>query len=326
MFKAISSPYLVPFDNSFTLDDHPTIIEERPKKKQLKQELRRARRRGGRTTQKAASAPANGDDATRQVRPPAQPRYAEPSMTRHEFLRGLHERLRPRTYVEIGVNLGDSLGLATCPAIGIDPAYRITADIHCPLRLFKTTSDQFFEHHDLRAEFNGVPVDLGFIDGMHLAEFAYRDFVNLERWSGPASVFVLDDMLPRDVDEAARNRHTNDWAGDVYKVAEALRRLRPDLVVVALNTAPTGTVLVTGLDSASTTLQDAYQNELEYLESPDPQQVPQRVIDRDGALDPAQVLDSPIWSRLADLRDGGASADQVRSAIGEHGAVLGHPC
>lgn len=293
---------------------------------ELKRELRRARRRARTLTQAMAAADAatrtsaagNATEAMRYA-------FPAPSMTRHGFLRGLHERLQPRTYLEIGVNLGSSLGVASCQTIGIDPAYRITAGISCPLRLYKTTSDEYFEAIDPRDNFGGLPVDLGFIDGMHLAEFAYRDFVNLERVSGPASVIFFDDMLPRSVSEAARDRHTRDWTGDVYKVAEVLRRLRPDLTVVSLNTAPTGTVVVLGLDPESEALATAYEEELEGLCAPDPQQVPRHVLERSSALDPQSVLNSELWPRLAELRDRGADAGEVREAIGASDLVATAP-
>ena len=77
---------------------------------------------------------------------------------------------------------------------------------------------------------------------MHLFEFALRDFMNVEQHSRWSSVIVLDDMLPRNVDEAARDRHTDAWTGDVYKVVTVLRRFRPDLLVVEVDTQPTGVV------------------------------------------------------------------------------------
>ena len=72
-------------------------------------------------------------------------------------------------------------------------------------------------------------MDLAFIDGMHLAEYALRDYLAVERFTHPASVVVFDDMLPRTVAEAARHRHTAAWTGDVYKAVQALRDHRPDL-------------------------------------------------------------------------------------------------
>jgi hypothetical protein len=38
--------------------------------------------------------------------------------------------------------------------------------------------------------------------------------------------------------EAARDRKTEVWAGDVHKVIEVLRWMRPDLVVLLVQTAP----------------------------------------------------------------------------------------
>ena len=60
-----------------------------------------------------------------------------------------------------------------------------------------------FAHHR-----GGTTLDLAFIDGMHLFEYALRDFINVERFADWSSVIVFDDMLPRNVDEAARDRHT----------------------------------------------------------------------------------------------------------------------
>ena len=48
------------------------------------------------------------------------------------------------------------------------------------------TSDDFFASHDLAQVLGGRPVDLAYIDGMHQFEFALRDFMNLERYVGPA--------------------------------------------------------------------------------------------------------------------------------------------
>jgi hypothetical protein len=50
----------------------------------------------------------------------------------------------------------------------------------------------YFKRHLSDNLFAGLPVDHGFIDGMHLS----------------TSVVLLDDMLPRDEHEAARDRHT----------------------------------------------------------------------------------------------------------------------
>jgi hypothetical protein len=171
-----------------------------------------------------------------------------------DVLKALHDRLHPTTYLEIGVSNGRSLSLARCRAIGVDPAFSVTHELDGDIALVRSSSDDFFAGRDLARLSRGRPVDLAFIDGLHLFEFALRDFANVERHCGPRSVVVLDDMLPRTVDEAARARHTRDWTGDVFRLTAVLRRYRPDLVVLPIDTAPTGLVLVGGLDPDSRVL------------------------------------------------------------------------
>jgi hypothetical protein len=234
--------------------------------------------------------------------------HLEPMMTRHELLEGLHKKTRPRTYVEIGIRTGRSMVLSRCRSIGVDPNFKIDNPIHCDVQLIKATSDDFFARDEPLAHFDGVPVDLAFIDGMHLSDFALRDFINIEPFMADTGVIVLDDVLPRNGLEAARDRKTEPWTGDVYKVAEILRRRRPDLVVLLVNTAPTGTAVVVGVDQASTILKDAYAEEEPYLLQPDPQTPPQEYMDRSIAIEPDVLLESPVWEKLVAIRDSGASS------------------
>lgn len=137
-------------------------------------------------------------------------------MTRHEFLAQLHELLRPRVYLEIGVQYGTSLALAVHSetAIGVDPEPLIPASGN--QQLFQQTSDDFFRGNI------GPPVDLAFIDGQHLSEYAWRDFWNVSRIMHPDGVVVFDDVLPRNNVEASRVQCPGDWTGDVWKTARAL--------------------------------------------------------------------------------------------------------
>ena len=48
--------------------------------------------------------------------------HPEPRMSRHELLQGLHEKTRPRTYLEIGIRTGRSLTLSRARSIGVDPS------------------------------------------------------------------------------------------------------------------------------------------------------------------------------------------------------------
>jgi Methyltransferase domain len=235
--------------------------------------------------------------------------HPEPKMTRHELLQGLHEKIRPRTYLEIGIRTGRSMVLSRCRSIGVDPHFKIDNPIHCDVQLIKATSDDFFARDQPLAHFEGVPVDLAFIDGMHLSDFALRDFINIEPFMADAGVIVLDDVLPRNGLEAARDRKTEPWTGDVYKVVEILRRRRPDLVVLLVNAAPTGTAVVIGVDQASTILKDAYAEEEPYLLRPDPQTPPHEYMDRSITIEANVLLESPVWDELVAVRESGAAAD-----------------
>jgi hypothetical protein len=298
----------------------PLLGEERLLR--LGQAERDARRRLAEMLAPSTSPPQPGavsGSSWRSTNGPADHRpvgsFPEPTATLHKFLGGLHHALAPRTYLEIGVRKGASLALSSARNIGVDPAYQITAPVRGAVELVRSTSDDFFARPDPIGFFDGDPVDLALIDGLHLAEFAFRDFAHTERLCGPASVIVLDDMLPRTGAEAGRNRCAGPWAGDVYKVASILRERRPDLTVIPVNTRPTGVVVVVGLDPDSTVLLDSYPELRSELESPDPQRVPAEVFDRTGAADPLELLASPLWPRLQELRVG-ADRAAVAGAIG----------
>lgn len=231
-----------------------------------------------------------------------------------DFLAGLHERLEPPTYLEIGVRGGDSLALSRARSVGIDPAFAIKRELDCPLTLVRATSDDYFARPAL-APFDGRPAALAFIDGMHLFEYALRDFVNVEAHADWWSVIVFDDILPRDVDEAARDRHTTAWTGDVYKIALVLRRHRPDLVCLPIGTRPTGLLAVVGADPASAVLRDRYDALVAEHVVDDPQPVPVDVFRRRGVLDPETALDAPLWSLLRDARERGTPRAEGMAAV-----------
>jgi hypothetical protein len=172
----------------------------------------------------------------------------------------IHEALKPRTYLEIGVSTGDSLRLVQTPtqAIGVDPEPQLAAPLAPHQRVFKETSDAFFAGHDVRAEFGGLPVDLAFIDGMHHFEFALRDFANTERLCAPQSTILIHDTYPLDRVTAERDRHRVFWSGDVWRLVVLLKKYRPGLVVQTIATAPTGLTVVRNLDPGSRLILDRH--------------------------------------------------------------------
>jgi hypothetical protein len=237
-----------------------------------------------------------------------------------DFLRGVHEALQPPTYLEVGVRHGDSLALSRATSIGVDPAFKIRAEITCPVALYRETSDDFFARPDPRAFLAGERVAMAFIDGLHLFEFALRDFINVERHAEWWAPIVFDDILPRDVSEAARDRQTRAWTGDVYKVEALLRRERLDLVCLRVNTKPTGLLVVLGADPAAQALHERYDDLVAEGVVPDPQPVPAEVLERHGALDPQQLLDSELWVLLREARANATPRDEglrhVRRLLG----------
>jgi hypothetical protein len=168
-------------------------------------------------------------------------------------LQRIHQVLKPRTYVEIGVETGASIRLAAPEtlAVGIDPEALITSRLAPNVRICCQTSDEFFARDDLAAQLDGLPVDLAFIDGMHHFEFALRDFMNLERLSAPGATILIHDCFPHDRMTAERERHFTFWSGDIWRLILLLKKYRPDLLVHTIATPPTGLGVVRKLNPAS---------------------------------------------------------------------------
>ncbi len=192
-----------------------------------------------------------------------------------EVLASLHRILQPRTYLEIGIEQGNTLQAAHCPSIAIDPDFTIDQGAighKSECLLYRMTSDRFFEKHDPVALL-GDQIDLAFLDGLHLYEFLLRDFMNVERACRGNSVIVLHDCIPTDLylarrtraDESLRpiTRIPGGWCGDVWKTVLLLRKYRPDLRIECFDSALTGVVLVTNLDPKSRVLSERYVEAVE---------------------------------------------------------------
>lgn len=217
-------------------------------------------------------------------------------MTRHQFLEQLHLALQPKTYLEVGVQYGTSLDLAHAAeiAIGIDPNPQVAAQRN--QTIFPMTSDLFFDNTDatpLRAR----GIDLAFIDGMHLFEYALRDFLNIERYCRGGSVVVFDDVLPRNQHEARRMAPGDpvygDWTGDVWKVHPFLEpwHNRPYLHYKLVDTQPTGVLVVTGFPDVYQPWSPSGDLVEQYAAIPT---VPSDVLDRTAAWQPVQALEQIV--------------------------------
>ncbi|GAA1923594.1 hypothetical protein GCM10009737_26540 [Nocardioides lentus] len=238
-------------------------------------------------------------------------------MDRHTFLAGLHARLDPRTYLEIGVQDGKSLALGSAPRIGVDPEFQVKEEIQQDVHLARTTSDEFFARRRPLAHLPVDVLDLVFIDGMHLAEYVVRDVLAVERFTHPASVIVLDDILPRDPEKARRVRITRGWTGDVFKALDALRTHRPDLVVIEVDCEGTGAAVVLSPDASLDGVAPWYDDWLDVAVSPDPPHVPVEVLERSRAWTPEELFELDVWEQLARARrlPAAAAAPAVAQAL-----------
>lgn len=205
-------------------------------------------------------------------------------VTRHEFLADIHAILKPTRYLEVGVQYGTSLDLAVHSqvAIGVDPA-PLTAPKHNQ-QIHIMTADDFFLYHMMPEE----TMDFCFIDGSHLFEDAFRDFINIELHSNSNTVVVFDDVLPMTQEMTSRTMVPGYWTGDVWKVVEILRTHRPDLQCILVDTEPTGAMVVLNLDRGNQTLPLMYSSICETWLNVSA--VPESILSRESAQSTESVL------------------------------------
>jgi hypothetical protein len=182
----------------------------------------------------------------------------------------LHQHLQPKRYIEIGVFNGETLALAECASIAVDPRFEINQDIigaKPSCFLFQVSSDAFFSAYDAKLLLGGS-IDIALIDGLHLFEYVLRDFINVERILKKNSVLLLDECIPIDAhicrrqleDQtfAGESSHSDWWAGDVWKAVVTLKNVRPDLRIHAFNATPNGLIAITNFNPTSEVLTERY--------------------------------------------------------------------
>jgi hypothetical protein len=234
---------------------------------------------------------------------------------KYDVLELIHKYLEPRFYLEIGVDEGASLSIARCQAIGVDP--RPQLKLKEPLgentSIITISSDGFFREHALNM-LRPSP-DMVFIDGMHLFEFALRDFMNIERYAAPETLVIIDDIYPCHPAQATRRRRTGSWTGDVWKLKRILQEYRPDLLLIALNASTTGLLLIAGLDRSSQILWDAYETIISrYVDDVEP---PYDVLMRQGVFASDHPILESMLSLLKQARYEHWDITQVRYALRE---------
>ena len=143
-----------------------------------------------------------------------------------DFLNALHQNIF-EVYFEIGSRTGASLALSQSPSIAIDPFFQLK---HSPIGkkdfclIFQETSDSFFEN--TLPKFSHLKCQLAFIDGMHLFEYALRDFINLSKISSEKALFLFHDAIPWSYKMSTRNNkalgRNEAWTGDIWKLVPIL--------------------------------------------------------------------------------------------------------
>lgn len=237
-------------------------------------------------------------------------RGAEPA---RDFLARAHRLLAPRNYLEIGVWRGFSLAKARCPAVGVDPFPEVTVDLKEHHSVMEMTAEDFFATQDVEAMV--TPLDLVYIDGLHLIEHALTDFMNTERFSHRGTVIVVDDISPNHCAQASRSRTTRAWTGDVWKIQLILSVVRPDLLLVPINTHPTGSLMVIGADPTNRALWDDF--DILMANEMIPRDPDDDVLCRRGSLEPNDRLLERVLRTVHAQRDRpeGPDVEALRSLV-----------
>lgn len=230
---------------------------------------------------------------------------------KHTLLNEIHKQLEPDFYFEIGVQTGKSLALAKCEALGIDPMPLLAKELASTTSVISTSSDSFFmkQSHLL---FN-KSIDLSFIDGMHLFEYALRDFINVEKYAKPHSLIIIDDIFPGHPDQAERERCTRAWTGDVWKVKEILEKYRPDLFLLPIDAYPTGLLLISSLNQTNTVLNDNYHSILDHYKNDI--SVPSEIVQRKNAISGASEVIPAIVNKLKLVRHQQSTNTNLKSIL-----------
>jgi hypothetical protein len=133
-----------------------------------------------------------------------------------------------RSFLEIGTQAKINFSSVNVEhKICVDPDPEVGAN-------YQMTSDDFFSINNQR-------FDIVFVDGLHHADFAYRDIVNSLKILNPGGCIVVHDVIPFSYEaqiiplEKASQMGTIAWNGDVWKAWIKLRTERNDLSMKCVN-------------------------------------------------------------------------------------------
>jgi hypothetical protein len=143
--------------------------------------------------------------------------------------------------------------------------------------MYPMTSDDFFNGPWPAERSADAPFDLVYIDGMHLFEYALRDFMGALKYANEKTVIVFDDVLPYSAAIAGREPIEGDWTGDVWKVVPLIED-HVDSVTALVNVWPTGAFVAWDWESIPDTLEYLTENYDALVRDRMDQELPQWVL------------------------------------------------
>lgn len=150
-------------------------------------------------------------------------------MTRYQIINHLIVKHNYKTFLEIGTQEKISYNeVIIDEKISIDPDPKANAD-------FTMTSDQFFN-------INTKKFDIIFIDGLHHADFTYRDILNSLKILNENGTIVVHDIIPYSYEaqiipiEKAIENNIVAWNGDVWKAWIKMRIDHRELLMYCVDT------------------------------------------------------------------------------------------
>jgi hypothetical protein len=154
-----------------------------------------------------------------------------PPITRHRAVQGLLKLFPEPSYLEIGVNTGDTFLKVNAPRkVAVDPVFLF--DVAAA-----AAEDAGREFHEITSdEYFGAVVDPSerfdviYLDGLHTFEQTLRDFTNAVHHLSPRGVILIDDVCPVSYLSSLPDRENyfkvreflgvtdKSWMGDVYRL------------------------------------------------------------------------------------------------------------
>ncbi len=183
---------------------------------------------------------------------------AQQAIDRKTVVQKLLSQLGGGTYLEIGVELGQSLlPIEASQKHGVDPnpivpvRHRIRMLMQNmfsrnKVHLHQMTSDDFFARRN--SILGDSKIDVALVDGLHTFEQAYNDVLNCLQVLSPRGVIIMHDCNPPSARIALRARSHSEalkefpadgdlrWCGDVWKAIVLLRSFHTDLQTFVLDT------------------------------------------------------------------------------------------